>query len=316
MESRSVSVPQLPLGHSTIPAIGLGTWKSSPGDVYKAVRSAIHLGYRHIDCAYIYGNEAEIGDALHDAIADGEITRPELFITSKLWNTFHQPEDVEPALMTSLKDLRLEYLDLYLMHWPVAADPSGSLVSLDEMPLTDTWQAMETCVDKGLVRQIGVSNFSIKKLRDLMGQARIKPVSNQVEMHPYLQQPELLTFCQSNKVRLTAYASLASSDRPDFLKSADDPDLLQHPDIQAIASKHQASVAQILLAWSLRREVVVIPKSVHEGRLAQNLSAAEVALDDEDMTCLTAMDKHYRFLSGEFWTTGDSPYTMESLWDE
>ena len=323
MESQSIEVPLLPLGNRTIPAIGLGTWKSSPGEVYKAVRNAIHLGYRHIDCAYIYGNEVEIGDALHDAIASGEVTRPELFITSKLWNSFHHPDHVEAGLMESLNALRLDYLDLYLMHWPIACKPGVGLpgsvdefVSLEEQPLIDTWQAMETCVDRGMIRQIGVSNFSIKKLKALLSAARIKPVSNQVEMHPYLQQPELVTFCQDNNVRLTAYASLGSTDRPQGLKRETDPDLLNHPDVMAIANKHQASAAQVLLAWSLHRQVVVIPKSVHEERLLQNIESANLMLDDDDIACITAMDKHYRYLAGDFWAVEGGPYTTDNIWDE
>ncbi|GAA4886922.1 aldo/keto reductase [Ferrimonas pelagia] len=324
MEPSPLSVPFRALGSTAqIPALGLGTWKSEPGKVYDAVRTAIQLGYRHIDCAFAYDNEAEIGDAIGDAIAAGEVTRAELFITSKLWNSFHQADMVAPALQQSLSALKLDYLDLYLIHWPVAfragvgfPGSGEDFLSLEQVPLLETWQAMEACVDSGLVRQIGVSNFSQQKLQALMANARIKPVNNQVELHPYLQQPELVRYCHEHGVQITAYAPLGSMDRPEFLKNDTDPNLLAHPLINAIATKHGASAAQILLAWSLARDVVVIPKSVNPDRLAENLAATHVVLDDEDMAQIGELDQHYRCVTGAFWQMPGSPYTIATLWDE
>ncbi|SHI19631.1 aldo/keto reductase [Ferrimonas marina] len=320
----SASIPVLPLQpDGTIPQLGLGTWKSDPGVVYEAVREAIRIGYRHLDCAYAYDNEAEIGQALADAIAAGEVTRSELFITSKLWNAYHHPESVGPILAESLKRLQLDYLDLYLMHWPIAFEKGvgfpkagEEFVSLEALPLIDTWRAMEACVDAGQAWHIGVSNFSVKKIKSLLAEARITPCNNQVEMHPYLQQEALVAFCHQAGIQVTAYSPLGSADRPEFLKSQNEPALLSHPEILAIAEAHSASPAQVVLAWNLARGVVVIPKSANPQRLAENFAAAKLTLSGEEMATLAKLDKHFRFIDGHFWEMAGSPYTRENLWDE
>ncbi|WP_133492299.1 aldo/keto reductase [Alcanivorax sp. 24] len=307
----------------TLPIIGLGTWKSQPGEVHQAVREAIRAGYRHIDCAHIYGNEKEVGQALNEALIAGEVRREELWITSKLWNSAHAPEEVAPALRQTLFDLGLDYLDLYLIHWPVAHKPgvvfpnsAEDLLSLEERPIAATWAALEALVDDGLTRHIGVSNFSIRKLQALLETARIKPAMNQIELHPYLQQNSMLAFCHANGVHLTAYSPLGSFDRPEAFKAADEPVLLEDPVIMEIAERHQASPAQVLIRWATQRGTSVIPKSVNPERLRQNLAAADLELDDRDMDRIAALDKHRRYVSGANWAQPGSPYTLENLWDE
>jgi len=305
----------------SMPALGLGTWKSAPGEVYKAVKIAIKTGYRHIDCAPVYGNEKEVGKALSECIAEGIVTREELWITSKLWNNAHAEEAVIPALKQTLSDLRISYLDLFLIHWPVALKKdimfpqSGKdMISLHDLPLTETWKGMEEAVDQGLARHIGVSNFGIHNLTKILNAARIRPEVNQVECHPYLQQEELFAFCRNNNVFLTAYSPLGSPDRPDGIKAKDEPLLLEDKIINEIAKVRKASTAQILISWALQRGTSVIPKSVHAGRIAENLKADEIRLSESEMTQISKLDKDYRYVSGSFWVFEGGPYTLEGLW--
>jgi alcohol dehydrogenase (NADP+) len=305
-----------------LPIIGLGTWKSAPGEVYTAVREAIRIGYRHIDCASFYGNEVEVGNAIRDAIKDGQVTRKELWITSKLWSNDHGRDRVAVALGKSLKDLGLNYLDLYLIHWPIPLKPTASLpgsaadfASLADVPIHATWQGMEAAVSNGLTRHIGVSNFSAKKLRELLPRCEIKVEVNQVELHPLLQQHELVAYCKSQGIHMTAWAPLGSSDRPDFLKAPDAPVLLDNPVIQSIATARGCTVAQVLLAWHVQRGISVIPKSVSPARLRENLAAAEIQLTASDLQRIAALDQNCRLVNGGFWVVKDGPWTLETIWD-
>ena len=307
----------------TIPALGLGTWKSSNGEVSRAVSKAIEIGYRHIDCASIYQNQKEIGTALTAALGAGQVKREELWITSKLWNNAHAKKHVQPALERTLKDLQLDYLDLFLIHWPVNFQANivfpkhpEEYVAPDDIPIIETWKAMEKMVKKGLCRFIGVCNFNLPRLIDLKRQANIQPVMNQIELHPYLQQTKMLDYCKEHDVLLTAYSPLGSADRPAALKKDDEPSLLGHPVVLQMAEKRNITPGQVLLAWGLSRGTVVIPKSVNPERLQENFLAADLELTPQDLLAIDGLEQGYRFVDGAFFQTPGSPYSVTGLWED
>lgn len=303
--------------------LGLGTWKSKPGEVAEAIREAIRIGYRHFDCAFIYMNEKEIGDAFAAAIKAGDVTRKELWITSKLWNNSHAQADVIPTLKKTLSDLQLDYLDLYLVHWPhafkrefVGASSVNEVHLADTLPHIETWRGMEAAVEAGLARHIGVCNFNKHKLAALSAQATIRPEMNQVELHPMLHQNDLLAYCSANGIHVTAYSPLGSPDRSAGMKAADEPNLLELPVIVELAKKHGCTPAQIMIAWAIERGTAVIPKSVNAGRLKQNFESTSVHLSSEDMAKMATLDKGYRYVKGQFWAFEGSGYTVDWLWNK
>jgi len=304
-----------------IPRLGFGTWQLLEDQATEAVASAIDLGYRHLDCAHIYDNESYVGAAIQQKIETGQVTREELWVTSKLWNDSHRGEHVRPALETTLRHLQLEFLDLYLIHWPVALRPGKQVpesaedfLSLEEVPLIETWTALEECCRAGLCRHIGVSNFNRVNIQQLIDYGSLHPFANQVESHPFLQQPELFQYCRDQDIEFIAYSPLGAGARPEHMRKGDEPSLADHPVIGEIAESHQATPQQILLAWSIQRGAIPIPKAANPLHQEQNLAAGEINLTADQMQQIGELDRGYRFIDGTFWTDLDGPYTLENLW--
>ncbi|CAH1783617.1 unnamed protein product [Owenia fusiformis] len=283
-----------------MPQLGLGTWKSAKGAVTEAVKTAIDIGYRNIDCAFAYGNEDEVGEALKAKLDDGTVKREDLFVGTKLWNVFHRKDLVMPILKKQLESLRLDYVDLYLIHWPMAyieeresfpKDENGKFIYSD-VHFLETWKAMEECVDSGLCRAIGLSNFNHNQIQDVYDNARIKPANLQIEVHPYLSQERMLAFCRERNITVTAYSPLGSGDRP-WVK-AEDPNLFEDAQLKDISAKYGKSVAQVILKWNIQRGVGVIPKSVTPSRIKENLEVFDFKISDADMATISSFNKDFR----------------------
>ncbi|XP_044002682.1 aldo-keto reductase family 1 member B1-like [Aphidius gifuensis] len=282
------------------PMLGLGTWQSAPGSVGEAVKKAIDIGYRHIDCSPIYENEKEIGQALKSKIDDETVTREDLFITSKLWNTNHHPDKVEAALTNTLNDLCVDYLDLYLIHWPLGFaegyTDEGNFIESDD-DYVDTWKAMEDMLEKGLVKNIGLSNFNSKQIERLLRHSTVTPVVNQVECHPYLTQIKLSDFCQSKEIVLTAYSPLGSPDRP--WAKPEDAQLINDERLRSIADNYDKTTAQVVLRYQIDRGHIVIPKTVSESRMIENFDIMNFKLSQDDIELINSFDCNGRICALE-----------------
>ncbi|PIN21816.1 Aldo/keto reductase family protein [Handroanthus impetiginosus] len=301
----------------TIPVFGMGTYsfENDRKATENAVHMALKMGYNHFDTAQVYGSEAALGNALGEAISNGLIEREDLFITSKLWGSHHH--DPVSALKQTLTKLGMEYLDMYLVHWPVRLKPwvCHPLPQEDEFEKLDmetTWAGMEKCLEMGLCRGIGVSNFSCKKIENLLDFASVPPAVNQVEMHPMWRQKKLRDFCRENKIHVSAYSPLGGPGN--FWGSAD---VVRSPIIQSIALKHKATPAQVALRWGLSKGASVIVKSFNEERLKENIRALDLKLEEVDLLEIEKMEER-KIMRGEVYVNKKtSPYnTIQQLWDD
>lgn len=304
-----------------MPFIALGTWKSKKGTVGNAVRLALRHGYRHIDCAWAYDNEDEIGEILTEVFKEGKLKRGDVFITSKLWCKHHAPEDVLPACQETLTHLQLDYLDLYLVHIPCAFKKDAKVptrciadgvIGYSPEGIASTWKAMEELVDKGLCKAIGISNFTMKKTQTLLETARIPPACNQVELHPYLHQDELISFSTSKGIAVTAYSPLGSPDRP--VVNPTEPVVLENPVLTKIAEKHNTTAALVALAWGIKRGTPVLPKAVSENHIKENLDALHVNLDEDDMKAIQNIGIRHRYLK-MCWMYKPEEIPVGGVWD-
>jgi alcohol dehydrogenase (NADP+) len=309
-----------------MPVIGLGTFGSdhvTASEVAGAVEGAAAVGYRHFDCASVYGNEHEIGYALQQVLG-WQIQREQLWVTSKLWNDKHGENDVIPACKQSLSDLRLSYLDLYLVHWPFPNyHPPGCDVtsrSEDARPyihsdFMQTWQKMEELVDLGLVRHIGTSNMTIPKLRLLLRDARVKPAVNEMELHPHFQQPELFKFVRSNGIVPVGYCPVGSPARPERDRTAEDTAPTQDPVIVKIANRLGVHPAVVCIKWAVQRGQAPIPFSTNRAHYLGNLEGVvSEPLTDREMSEITAIDRNCRLIKGQVFLWKDGQH-WEDLWD-
>jgi len=309
-----------------IPAVGLGTFGSdrfSAGEIAEAVIGAAAIGYRHFDCASVYRNEKEIGESFRKIMSDG-LAREELWITSKLWNDKHAEADVIPSCQQTLKDLQLDYLDLYLIHWPFPNHhaPGVDVTSRDPHAVPyihenymKTWRQMEKLVEMGLVRHIGTSNMTIPKLKLLLRDAKIKPATNEMEMHPHFQQSELFQFCVDNNIVPIGYSPIGSPSRPERDRTPDDTVDIEDPVIVKIANRLNVHPAVVSIKWAVQHGQVPIPFSVHSEKYWNNLNAVTTdPLTDEEMQQIAGIEKNNRLIKGQVFLW-ESAKDWQDLWD-
>ena len=295
-----------------LPAVGLGFWKVPKPRTADLLQAAIQVGYRHLDCACDYGNEAEVGAGIRAALAAGLCRREDLWVTSKLWNAFHAEEHVRPALERTLKDLGLDYLDLYLVHFPLAQrfvpfekryppgwffDPEAASPRMEfaKVPLHETWAAMEELVDSGFVKSIGVCNYGTAMLRDVLGYCRIRPQVLQIELHPYLTQEKLVRFCHEEGIAVTSFSPLGAQAYYSINMAKPGESVLEEPVVKEAARRLGKTPAQVLLRWGAQRGTAIVPKTEHVERLKENLAIFDFELSVEEMAAIGKLNRNRRF---------------------
>lgn len=286
--------PTVTLNNGVVmPLFGLGTWQSKPNEVAKAVEYALKAGYRHIDTATIYGNEEEVGQGL----ANSGVDRSDIFLTTKLWNSHHEPLDVLLGLEDSLSKLKVDYVDLYLMHYPCANDKTKFMESGESVPIdidyVKTWEAMEKLLETGKVRAIGISNFCQSETERLLENCTVKPQVHQMEMHPYLKQDKFMEFHKKAGIHVTAYSAFGNQNL--LYELSGEPRVLEHPEVLAISQKTGYSPAQLLVAWAIQRGSSVIPKSVTPVRIDENFKGSCLTLKDEDFETISNLGYSKRY---------------------
>jgi len=297
---------------SQIPTLGLGMWKIEKIVLPGLVEEAVKIGYRHFDCACDYGNEPQVGEGLQTAMEAGLCNREDLWITSKLWNTYHAAEHVGPALQRSLDDLQLDYLDLYLIHFPIASkfvpfehryppewfyDPDAEFpkIEIDPVPIRETWEAMEALVSQGRIKNIGICNFNCSLIRDLLSYAKIRPSVLQVELHPRLTQEKLLKYCQQEDIAVTGFSPLGAESYFSIGMAAPEQSLLTHPVITKIARSHDRTPAQVILRWGVQRGTAIVPKTSSAKRLRENFAIFDFDLNNDEMIAITSLNLNQRY---------------------
>ncbi|XP_031633467.1 1,5-anhydro-D-fructose reductase-like [Contarinia nasturtii] len=290
MAANILTIPTTTLNNGVqMPAFGLGTFNIKGGEGVDVIKDAIDIGYRHFDTAFLYNNESELGEAINDKIANKVIKREDVFVVTKLWNTYHEPERVREGCDKSLTNLGLDYIDLYLMHFPVSFEyhgddipwpksgPNNEPNAINDIDYLDTWKEMEKLVDSGIVKSIGVSNFNSEQVDRLCKEGRIKPVVNQVECSPIINQKRLNAFCTERDVLIIGYSPLGKK-------------LISRPEIEEIAKKYDKTAAQIILRYLHELGVTPIPKTTHKKRLKENIDIFHFQLAQEDKEALDAMN--------------------------
>ncbi|KAF5709927.1 reductase [Fusarium mundagurra] len=291
-----------------MPGLGFGTFanEGAKGETYDAVKCALKVGYRHLDCAWFYLNESEVGQAVRDFLAENkDVKREDIFICTKVWNHLHEPEEVKWSFENSLKNFGLDYIDLFLVHWPIAAEkdedykpkigPDGKYVikkDLTENP-EPTWRAMEEIYASGKARAIGVSNWTIEGLKKLLSFAKVKPAVNQIEIHPFLPNEELVKFCQENDILPAAYSPLGSQNQVPTTGEK----VRTNETLNAVAERSGNTLAQVLLAWGLRRGYAVLPKSSTPSRIESNFQIPDLSDEDFEAIQSVAKGRHTRFVN-------------------